>query len=97
MRQRYGARLYLFGSRARGTPQRQSDYDVVAVARSFESQPRLDRVGDRYRLWYEAGGRGIGLDLHCFTPEEFRKELVGLGFVGMAKRRGELIRVQARG
>ncbi|MBI4317694.1 MAG: nucleotidyltransferase domain-containing protein [Chloroflexi bacterium] len=94
MRKRYGARLYLFGSRARGTAHGESDYDLVAVAPAFGEQPLLGRAPDRRILWREAGGWGIGLDLHCYTPEEFREELAGLGYLGMAKRRGELIHVK---
>jgi len=93
MRQRYGARLHLFGSRARGTGGAESDYDIVAVAPTFAMERRVVRAPDRYKLWREAGGTGIGLDLHCYTPEEFRAELAGLGYLGQAKRRGELIRV----
>ncbi|MBI4319976.1 MAG: HEPN domain-containing protein [Chloroflexi bacterium] len=93
LRRRYGARTYLFGSRARGTAHADSDYDIVTVAQAFAGERRPFRARDRYELWYEAGGWGISLDLHCYTPEEFRKELAGLGFIGMAKRRGELIRV----
>lgn len=93
MRERYGARLYLFGSHARGTAHSESDYDVVAVARAFEGQRRIVRAEDRYDLWHEAGGWAISLDLHCYTPDEFRRESAGLGFIGQAKRRGELIRI----
>lgn len=93
---RYGARVYLFGSRARGTATPESDYDVVAVARAFEGQRPITRALDRYELWHEAGGWGIALDLHCYTPEEFRAQLAGLGYLGQAKRRGELLRVNTR-
>jgi stress-induced morphogen len=93
MRQRYGARLYLLGSRARGAAGAESDYDIVAVSPAFAMERRVVRAPDRYQLWREAGGTGIGLDLHCYTPEEFRAELAGLGYLGQAKRRGELIRV----
>lgn len=95
MRQRYGARLYLFGSRVRGTADAESDYDIAAVAPAFATERRVVRAPDRYNLWREAGGSGIGLDLHCYTPEEFRAELGGLGYLGMAKRRGELVRIAA--
>lgn len=96
MRKRYGARIYLFGSRARGTARPDSDYDLVAVAESFGSQPILRRALDRRDLWREAGGWRISLDLHCYTPAEFREELAGLGYLGQAKARGELIEVKAR-
>ncbi len=97
MWKKYGARAYLFGSRARGTHHPESDYDIVMVARAFDGQRRIYRARERYKLWYEAGGWGVGLDLHCYTPEEFREELAGLGYLGQAKRRGELMRVYLRG
>jgi hypothetical protein len=33
--------------------------------------------------------------LHCYTPEEFQRQKAGLGYLGQAKRRGELLRVPA--
>ncbi len=95
MQERYGATLYLFGSRSRGTAGPSSDYDIVAVAEAFRQQKPTARVGERFVLWYEAGGWDEGLDLHCFTPEEFREEiLAGIGFLGQARRRGELVKVR---
>ncbi len=96
LRERYGARVYLFGSRARGTAHPESDYDLVAVAEAFGQQSVFERALDRRKLWRQAGGWEIGLDLHCYTPSEFRRELEGLGYLGQAKRRGELIEVKAR-
>jgi predicted nucleotidyltransferase len=93
MRERYAARVYLFGSRVRGSAGAESDYDVVVVSRCFEGQRRISRAVDLYPIWHEAGGWGMGLDVHCYTPEEFRAEVAGLGYLGHAKRRGELIRL----
>ncbi len=92
---RYGARIYLFGSRALGSAAADSDYDVVAVSSAFREHRTAVRALDRYELWHAAGGWGLELDLHCYTPEEFRAELTGLGYLGQAKRRGELRRVAA--
>jgi hypothetical protein len=97
MQERYGARIYVFGSRARKTEHKDSDYDVVAVAEAFAAQPRTRRVTDRRPLWRQSGGWGIGLDLHCYTPDEFRAELRGLGYLGQARRRGELREVAIGG
>ncbi|MCL5961756.1 MAG: nucleotidyltransferase domain-containing protein [Chloroflexi bacterium] len=96
MRQGYGARVYLFGSRARGTAGPESDYDLVAVSRAFEEQSVFERALDRHVLWRQSGGWGIGLDLHCYTPAEFRRQIDGLGYLGQARRRGELIEVRTR-
>jgi predicted nucleotidyltransferase len=95
MRDRYGARLYLFGSRARGTAHADSDYDLVAVAVPFSVQRRISRALDRSQLWEAAGGWGRSLDLHCLTPSEFQAETRdGFGYLGQAKERGELIRIR---
>ncbi|TAK32135.1 MAG: nucleotidyltransferase domain-containing protein [Chloroflexota bacterium] len=96
LRERYGARVYLFGSRARGAARPDSDYDLVAVAEAFGAQPRFERALDRRKLWRQAGGWGIGLDLHCYTPSEFRRQVQGLGYLGQSKARGELIPVRIR-
>ena len=94
MRERYGATLYLLGSRARGTARADSDYDLAAVSRQFQQHKITERARDRWFLWLEAGGWGKGLDLHCLTPEEFREETrYGWGYLGGSKRRGELIRI----
>lgn len=93
LRERYGARTYLFGSRARQTSRPASDYDVVAVAAAFAAQPPLGRAHDRFQLWHAAGGWGRELDLHCLTPAELREELRGPGYLSQAEARGELIEV----
>ena len=89
----YHARLYLFGSRARGTQQAESDYDLIAVASSFAGVSMFRRCLDRDSHWLAAGGWRLALDLHCYSPEEFRQEKAGLGFLAHAYRQGELFRV----
>ncbi|MBI4493936.1 MAG: nucleotidyltransferase domain-containing protein [Chloroflexi bacterium] len=93
MRERYGARLYLFGSHARGTARKDSDYDLVAVSEAFTGQSRFERALDRRHLWRQAGGWGIPLDLHCYAPDEFRRAVRALGFLGQARVRGELLEI----
>lgn len=92
---RYGATLYLFGSRTRGSPRPDSDYDLVAVSDAFATQPLWARAPDRRVLWRRAGGWGVPLDLHCYTRDEFRRELSGSGYLAQAKARGELRRISA--
>jgi predicted nucleotidyltransferase len=94
MQERYGADIYVLGSRVRGDADDvESDYDLVAVAAAFAHEPDLFRALDRRRLWAAAGGQGKSLDLHCYTPEEFALEMEALGYLGEAKERGELIKV----
>ena len=94
MKERYGADLYAFGSRVQGLARDDSDYDLVAVARSFSGQRSFLRAPDRFHLWEQAGGFGLSLDLHCYTPEEFEEDLEGLGYLGEAAGRGELARMR---
>lgn len=94
MHSRHGAELYVFGSRGRGTAGSESDYDLVAVSPTFAGQRGFLRAPDRYELWQEAGGYALSLDLHCYTPEEFREELESAGYLGDAHERGELVKVQ---
>ena len=91
---RYNARVFLFGSRARGTAHADSDYDLIAVSDSFAAEPRRwRRCPDRYRIWWALGGWGVGLDLWCFTEKEFATQLRGVGFLGSAKHRGKVVEV----
>ncbi|MBI4321603.1 MAG: nucleotidyltransferase domain-containing protein [Chloroflexi bacterium] len=95
MRQRYGATMYLFGSRSRGTARPVSDYDMIAVSEAFRRDKRTARATDRLFLWWEAGGWGEGIDLHCYTPEEFRQEIEsGMGYLADAWERCELTEVK---
>lgn len=94
MRDRYNARIYLFGSRARGTAHEYSDYDLVAVSSAFEGQSRFCRCLDRGEMWLAAGGWRKALDLHCYTPREFLAEVHGLGYLGQARAKGELLPIK---
>jgi len=84
------ARIYLFGSHGRGTATSDSDYDIVVVTSSFVAQRPIERPVELYALWWEAGGQGISLDVHCYGPQEFRAQLGGLGYLGQARRRDGL-------
>lgn len=71
LRDEIGAeRVLLFGSYARGTASRDSDYDLIVVAKSFESTPLLRRGAGLHDLFYEVGGNAP-MDIICLTPEEF--------------------------
>lgn len=73
LRDRLGAtRVLLFGSHARGTAGRESDYDIIVVSPSFRGIHPLDRASGLRDLFYEVGGHAP-LDLICLTPEEFEE------------------------
>ena len=58
-------RLILFGSRARGEAQEDSDFDLLIIAPS--SEPRWRRTVPVYRL---LAGLGVSKDIVWWTPEE---------------------------
>ncbi|MDP9371641.1 MAG: nucleotidyltransferase domain-containing protein [Chloroflexota bacterium] len=81
LRERLGARrVLLFGSRARGQPRHDSDYDVIIVARQFVGVEPLRRAVGLRQWWYEAGGDSP-MDLICLTPEEFELARGRIGLV----------------
>lgn len=63
-------RVLLFGSRASGRADADSDYDLIVVAERFASIERPRRAIGLRQLWYEEGGDSP-MDLICLTPEEF--------------------------
>ncbi len=64
-------RLYLFGSRARGDANADSDTDLLLVVPDDASAPRR-----RARLAYESlRGTGIAVDVLVWTRSEFDKRL----------------------
>jgi len=71
LRDELGAeRVLLFGSQAGRRAGPESDYDVIVVAESFNSIPRLRRASGLRDRFYEVGGNAP-MDLICLTPEEF--------------------------
>ncbi|MDQ3548635.1 MAG: nucleotidyltransferase domain-containing protein [Chloroflexota bacterium] len=62
--------MLLVGSRARGTNDDDSDYDIIIVSEHFTGVDRFEREFGLKSLFYEAGGFAP-MDLYCLTPEEF--------------------------
>jgi len=58
--------VILFGSRARGTPNKYSDYDLVFIG-DFKEQ-----FADR-RDWVRKLAPFVSMDLFCYTPSEFEQ------------------------
>lgn len=67
--ERFGARkVVLFGSRARGDAQRDSDFDVFVEMESEDRPPERNA-----RILQAIGLRSWSLDLIVYTPDEVRR------------------------
>lgn len=85
VKRRYApARVIVFGSRARGTPHRWSDWDFLIISPRFKGEHPLDR-GTRVRLLMK---HAISIDVICLTPDEYADRKEGFGVVREAAREG---------
>lgn len=78
------AHFILFGSRIYGTPHEWSDIDAIIVSERFAEVPRVNR-GYVFKRTVEPD---IGMDILCYTPEEFDHMRTGIGVVPDACREG---------
>lgn len=62
-------KVFLFGSRARGTPHRWSDFDLLVVSKTFERKPSFKRAVGFHRYWTI----DYPVDFLCCTPKEFER------------------------
>ena len=77
-------KVILFGSRARGDWLQESDYDFVVVAERFEGVHFVKRPVELYQYW--EGQPGV--ELLCYTPEEFERKRRQISIVREAVREG---------
>jgi len=77
-------KLILFGSRARGDYLDESDFDLLVVSDQFKEIDFLDRICLAYGLWKLRQG----LDVLCYTPEEFEIKKKQIGIVQEAVKEG---------
>ena len=77
-------KVILFGSRARGDWLKESDYDFVIVAERFAGVHFAQRPVDLYPYWH---GRP-GVELLCYTPDEFERKRRQITIVREAVREG---------
>lgn len=85
LKQHFGAeRVILFGSRARGDWLKESDYDFIVVSPQFEGVHFVRRPVELYRYW--KGHPGV--ELLCYTPEEFERKRRQISIVREAVREG---------
>lgn len=85
LRDEIGAeKVILFGSRARDDSLKESDYDFIVVSQRFEGVPWISRPVELYRLWK---GRP-GVELLCYTPQEFERQQRRISIVAEAVKEG---------
>ena len=62
-------KIIFFGSRAKGTHKKDSDYDFILVSKDFSGMQFTDRISKIYPHWkyYDS------IEPLCYTPEEFNK------------------------
>ncbi len=63
------AKIFLFGSRARGDFDSGSDYDLIIISEEFGETSIINRAG----IVWRRTETGIAADLLCYTPREFEK------------------------
>ena len=85
LRARLGSvQVIAFGSRVRGDALSSSDLDLIIVSPWFVSLPFLRRPGALLELLDYPGG----LELLCYTPEEFEEKRQEFGIVRVALDEG---------
>ena len=77
-------KVIAFGSRARGEALADSDLDLILVSPKFASMQSLDRPVKVLEALDQPGG----LELLCYTPEEFEEKRHELGIVRVAVEEG---------
>jgi predicted nucleotidyltransferase len=78
------SKVVAFGSRVRGDALKYSDLDLVVVSDAFEAVRWLDR-GPRV---LNALDVPFGVELLCYTPEEYARKALELGIVRTATLEG---------
>lgn len=79
----------LFGSRARGDELMESDYDLLLVSAAFTSLAWTDRMAAVLRYW----DLPAGVEVLCYTAEEFTAKAMEIGLAAEAVREGKEITI----
>lgn len=77
-------RIIFFGSRANGTFNSESDFDIIAISKNFKGVKWHKRPLKIYLAWKE----NKPLEVLCYTPEEFEKKKKQIGIVKTAVEEG---------
>ena len=77
-------KIIIFGSRARGEHLEESDIDIIVVSDKFRGVDFRERIIKAYGMW----DKKQGLDIICYTPEEFEKMKKRIGLIKKAVEEG---------
>jgi len=77
-------RILIFGSRAQGTPLKESDLDLLVVSKTFEGIPFIQRA--HHLLWTLRVP--FPIEVLCYTPEEYERKRKEIGVVRIASEEG---------
>lgn len=85
-------RIIFFGSRARGTFKKNSDYDFILVSKDFKNMKFTERISKIYPFWSYSDS----IEPLCYTPKEFNKLKKRISIVREAVRTGIEIQKQRK-
>lgn len=77
-------KIIFFGSRANGTFNSESDFDIIVISKNFKGIKWHKRPLNIYLAWKE----NKPLEVICYTPEEFEKKKKQIGIVKTAVEEG---------
>jgi predicted nucleotidyltransferase len=81
--------VYIFGSRAYGTPLLESDLDMIVVSEEFGKRSFIENMELLSRMW----DGSFTLEMFPYTPEQLRKYAERKTVVSEALRKGIRIRL----
>ena len=80
-------KIIFFGSRARGSYNKESDFDIIVISDKFNNISLYKRPLEIYLSWEE----DYPLEVLCYTPKEFEKKKKQIGIVQEAVKEGIVI------
>ena len=81
--------IWLWGSRAYGTPHEYSDIDLIVVSKSFANERFIQRMPSFLRKLGLVTDTSVEvLDVLCYTPEEFERKKNQISIVREAVNKG---------
>ena len=84
--------IWLWGSRAYGTPHEYSDIDLIVVSKFFAGERFIQRMPAFLRKLGLVTDTSVEvLDVLCYTPEEFERNKSQISIVREAVRKGTRI------